>query len=144
MCRQWNKNKAKKQAADWELETRRQHQLMAEELFPAHASEQVHAIQLGKKFGGRWLNKAHKRMEKKKLSLRTRASQQFLGSSSSSKSMTGSGDGESSPASPKKSPDKKGGLTGAKSVQSPRTPPDDDGDPGAMLTPARRSQASPQ
>jgi hypothetical protein len=92
LCRQWNKNKAKKQAADWELETRRQHQLMAEELFPAHASEQVHAIQLGKKVGGRWLNKAHKRMEKKKLSLRTR----------------------------------------------------DDGDPGAMLTPARRSQASPQ
>ena len=140
LCRQRNKNKAKQQDEKWGLETRRQHQLMAEELFPAHASEQVHAIQLGKKFGGRWLKKAHKRMEKRKRSLRTRASQRLLGSSSSSKSMTGSGDGENGPASPKRSPEKKGGLTGAKSVQSPRTPPDDDDDdPGAMLTRQRSS-----
>ena len=140
LCRQWNKNKAKKQAADWELETRRQHQLMAEELFPAHASEQVHAIQLGKKFGGRWLKKARKSMETKSRSLRTRASQRFLGSSKDlSKSMTGSGDGESGPASPKKSPDKKGHASLTKSVQSPRTPPDDDDDPGAMLTRQRSS-----
>ena len=113
---------------------------MAEELFPAHASEQVHAIQLGKKFGGMWLKKARKSMETKSRSLRTRASQRFLGSSKDlSKSMTGSGDGESGPASPKKSPDKKGHASLTKSVQSPRTPPDDDDDPGAMLTRTRSS-----
>jgi len=108
---------------------------MAEELFPAHASEQVHAIQLGKKFGGMWLKKARKRMETK-----SRRLGRFLGSSKDlSKSMTGSGDGESGPASPKKSPDKKGHASLTKSVQSPRTPPDDDDDPGAMLTRTRSS-----